>query len=163
MTFAISSYHLLGFERHAANFLLANLQPSSVLKVAYCLLSVLNWWSLLFLAIINDVIYWPFLLDLGFCLPSFLLVQQEGRDGIQWTQELECIQKRHWVPTEKRSTPFLWPGSSWFGGKKGNSWGGHCSSASSKILWSIIIHPDFKFAVILTIPVVTLQEGKPSK
>ena len=35
MTFAISSYHLLGFERHAANFLLANLQPTSVLKVAY--------------------------------------------------------------------------------------------------------------------------------
>ena len=57
MTSAFPSYHLLGFERHAANFLLANLQPSSVLKVAYCLLSVLNWWSLLFLAIINDVIY----------------------------------------------------------------------------------------------------------
>merc|ERR1711990_954173 len=30
---AAQSYHLLGFERHAANFLLANLHPSSVLKV----------------------------------------------------------------------------------------------------------------------------------
>jgi len=30
---AAKSYHLLGFERHAANFLLANLHPSSVLKV----------------------------------------------------------------------------------------------------------------------------------
>jgi len=30
---AAHSYHLLGFERHAANFLLANLQPTSVLKV----------------------------------------------------------------------------------------------------------------------------------
>ena len=32
-TLMLSSYHLLGFERHAANFLLANLHPSSVIKV----------------------------------------------------------------------------------------------------------------------------------
>ena len=75
---AIPSYHLLGFERHAANFLLANLQPTSVLKVAYSFL--------VFLALVVIVVlFWTLLLGLGFCVPSFLLVQQEGLDGIQRT------------------------------------------------------------------------------
>ena len=85
------SYHLLGFERHAANFILANLHPSSVLQV--CFLNVVfvvlllmvvffclgrfNVVTVVFVCVVLDFLLFE---GLGVCFPSLLLVRQGGFD-----------------------------------------------------------------------------------
>ena len=90
----MSSYHLLGFERHAANFILANLHPSSVLQVFLCCfccfvggsavsdvffvcLGRFNIVTFIFVCVVLDFLLFE---GLGVCFPSLLLVQQGGFD-----------------------------------------------------------------------------------